>query len=184
MAEGIRKRHSKGCPGRKGGRCRCSGGYEAWVYSKREGKKIRRTFPREAEAKSWRVDALTALTRGGLRASKTASVQEAWEGWYEKARAGAVTNRSGDPYKASALRSYERAMRLRVLPVFGSVRLADLQRPDLQEFADDLLAAGLNPSTIQVTLLPLRAMYRRALVRGAGGQSVQRLAVARRARPS
>jgi integrase len=39
-------------------------------------------------------------------------------------------------------------------------------RPDLQEFADDLLADGLNPSTIQVTLLPVRAIYRRALSRG------------------
>jgi integrase len=57
-------------------------------------------------------------------------------------------------------------MRLRVLPRFAGVRLADLQRPDLQEFADDLLADGLNPSTIQVMLLPVRAIYRRALLRG------------------
>ncbi|HWW67221.1 MAG TPA: tyrosine-type recombinase/integrase [Solirubrobacterales bacterium] len=86
--------------------------------------------------------------------------------WHEGAKAGAVTNRSGDPYKPSALRSYERAMRLRVLPTFGNVRLADLYRPDLQEFADGLLAEGLNPSTIQVTLLPLRAICRRAVSRG------------------
>jgi integrase len=166
MAEGIRKRHSKGCNARNGGRCNCNAGYEAWVFSKRDGKKIRRTFAREAEAKIWRTDALAALARGGLRAPKPTTVKEAWEAWYAGARSGAITNRSGDPYKPSALRSYERAMRLRVLPSFASVRLADLHRPDLQEFADGLLAEGLNPSTIQVTVLPLRAIFRRALSRG------------------
>ena len=103
---------------------------------------------------------------GSLRAAKPITVEQAWEAWHQGARAGAVTNRSGDPYKPSALRSYERGMRLRVLPEFGCVRLAELHRPDLQEFADRLLADGRNPSTIQVTLLPLRAMFRRALARG------------------
>lgn len=163
MAEGVRKRHSKGCSAREGGRCNCKAGYEAWVFSKRDGKKIRRTFPREAEAKSWRVDALTPLARGGLRAPKPTTVEQAWEAWYAGAKTGAVTNRSGDPYKPSALRSYEQAMRLRVLPAFGRTRLADVRRPDLQEFVHGLVAEGRNPSTIQVTLLPLRAIFRRAL---------------------
>lgn len=44
MAEGVHKRHSKGCSARTGGRCNCNAGYEAWVFSKRDGKKIRRTF--------------------------------------------------------------------------------------------------------------------------------------------
>lgn len=166
MAEGIRKRHSKGCGARAGKRCSCNAGYEAWVFSKRDGKKIRRTFAREAEAKTWRADALGALARGGLRVAKPTTLEQAWKAWHEGAQRGAVTNRSGDPYKRSALRSYETGMRLRVLPRFANVRLADLQRPDLQEFADDLLADGLNPSTIQVTLLPIRAIYRRALARG------------------
>ena len=62
-ATGIRKLHSKGCPGRDGGRCRCHAGYEASVFSQRDGKKIRKTFAREAEAKSWRTEALSALSR-------------------------------------------------------------------------------------------------------------------------
>ncbi|HEU4905552.1 MAG TPA: site-specific integrase [Solirubrobacterales bacterium] len=166
MAEGIRKRHSKNCSAREGGRCNCKAGYEAWVFSRRDGKKIRRTFAREAEAKSWRADALGALARGGLRAARPITLDEAWRTWHQGAVAGAVTNRSGDVYKRSALRSYEQGMRLRVLPEFGAVRLSELHRPDLQEFADRLLAEGLNPSTIQVTILPLRAIFRRALSRG------------------
>lgn len=166
MAEGIRKLHSKGCGAREGGRCSCSAGYEAWVWLPREKKKVRKTFAREAEAKSWRSEALTVRAKGGLRAPKPTTVRQAWAAWHEGARAGTVTNRSGDPYKPSALRSYERAMRLRVLPKFGDLRLADVHRPALQEFADGLLSGGLNPSTIQVTLLPLRAIFRRALSRG------------------
>ncbi|MGH2953645.1 MAG: tyrosine-type recombinase/integrase, partial [Solirubrobacterales bacterium] len=99
-------------------------------------------------------------------APKPTTVREAWAAWEEGAKAGNVRNRSGDPYKPASLRSYERAMRLRILPAMGSVRLADVRRPDLQEFADGLLAEGLNESTIQCTLLPLRAIFRRALSRG------------------
>jgi integrase len=57
-------------------------------------------------------------------------------------------------------------MRLRVLPELGAIRLTDLRRPDLQAFADGLLGEALDPSTIRTTLLPVRAIYRRAVARG------------------
>ena len=57
-------------------------------------------------------------------------------------------------------------MRLRVLPEFGAARLSDLSRPDLQDFVERLISEDLAASTIQVTLLPLRAIFRRALSRG------------------
>lgn len=166
MAEGIRKRHSKGCPAKNGGRCRCNAGWEASVFSNREGKKIRKSFRGKAEARAWRRDALTAISKGGLRATRAATVEVAWATWFEGAKSGAITNRSGDPYKPSALRSYEQAMRLRVLPAFRRARLSDLSRPDIQEFVNRLVADEINPSTIQVTLLPLRAIFKRALTLG------------------
>ncbi len=166
MAEGIVRLHSRNCPAKAGKGCRCNAGWRASVWSSRDGKKIRRTFARESEAKSWRADAKRGLDLGTLRAPTPTTVRDAWEAWIAGARAGTVTNRSGDPYKPSALRAYERAMRLRVLPAFGGSRLADLRRPDVQEFADKLAVKGLNPSTVKVTLLPLRAVYRRALARG------------------
>ena len=82
------------------------------------------------------------------------------------AKAGRVRNRSGDPFKPSSLRAYEGAMENWVLPRFRGVRLADLRRPDLQEFADTLVAEGLSPSYVQTALLPLRAIFRRAIIRG------------------
>src|SRR5262245_9712575 len=98
MATGITKRHSRGCASRDGARCNCSAGWEASVFSKRESKKIRRTFARESEAKSWRADALHALARGGLRAPKPTTIRQAWEEWCEGARAGTIRNKSGDHY--------------------------------------------------------------------------------------
>jgi integrase len=165
VSTGIRKLHSKGCTGRDHGRCSCGAGWEVSVFSKRDGKKIRKTFPTKAEAKTWRVDAAAQLAKGGLRAPKPTTIQQAWEEWYEGAKEGTIRNRSGDPFKPSALRSYEGAMRREILPQLGSVRLSELRRGDLQEFADNLLARGLSPSAVQVTLLPLRALYRRAIAR-------------------
>jgi integrase len=140
MATGITKRHSKDCPGRDGGRCNCAAGYEASVWSQRDGKKIRKTFPTASAARSWRADALAALARGGLRTPKRTTVGEAWADWYEDAKSGTIRNKSGNRYKPSSLRDYERNMRIRVLPELGAVRLTDVRRPDLQEFADGLLA--------------------------------------------
>jgi len=87
-------------------------------------------------------------------------------GLVEGAQEGTIRTRSGEVYKPGSLRSYEKTMRLRVLEPLGAARLADITRPDLQEFADRLLAGGLNPSTIQVTLLPPQAIFRRAVGRG------------------
>ena len=64
------------------------------------------------------------------------------------------------------MRGYEQAMNLRMLHEIGGVRLTSLTRVDLQDLADQWLAKGLDPSTTRNTLMPLRAMYRRALSRG------------------
>jgi integrase len=165
MATGIRRRHSKGCRSRAAGRCNCDAGWEASVYLAREQRKVRKTFRAEAEARSWRADAQAAARRGSLRVPSKTTLRQAWEEWYAGAKAGTLTNRSGDPFKASALRAYEGAMRREVLPALGGARLSELRRADLQELADRLHARGLSPSAVQVTLLPVRAIVRRAISR-------------------
>jgi len=166
MATGIRKLHSKGCPGRDGGRCRCGGGWEASVYSKRDDKKIRKTFANKAEAKTWRDDTSTMLAKGGLRAPKPTTVGEAWEPWHAGARTGAIRASGGALYKPGTLRAYEKGMRLRVLPVLAGERLADLQRPDVQRLIHELQADGLGASTIRTTIAAVRAICRHAVDRG------------------
>jgi integrase len=164
MAEGLRKRHSSGCQSRKGGRCDCNGGWEASVFSKRDGKKIRKTFPQRAEAKSWRAEALTALRSGGLRSPARLTVAQAAWLWLEGADTGVIRDRSGQSYKPGTLREYRRVLALRVLPEFGSVRLGELTRADVQQFVDGL-QTGYAPSTIRNTLNPLQAIYRHAVRR-------------------
>jgi integrase len=95
-----------------------------------------------------------------------ATLDEVAEAWLEDARSGAIRNRSGDPYKPSAIRTYETALRLRILPELGGRRLSELHRNDLQDIVDDLIAAGLNPSTIRTALMPVKVICSRALHRG------------------
>ena len=163
---GIRIRHRGSCPARNGGNCRCTPAYEAWVFSQRDERKIRKTFRTLAEAKNWRHDAIVHLRKGTLRAPTSTTLREAAEGWLDGAHAGSIRNRKGELYKPSALRSYEQALTARLLPAFGAAKLSEITRGDLQDLVERLLAEGLDPSTIRNTLMPLRAIYRRALIRG------------------
>ncbi len=94
------------------------------------------------------------------------TLRDVAETWLDGARAGSVRNRSGDRYKPSVIRGYETSLRLRVLPELGNRKLSEIRRRDVQDLADRLLGQGLDPSTIRNTLMPLRAIFRRALARG------------------
>jgi integrase len=166
MAEGIEIRHKGNCTvGTRDGRCNCKPSYRASAWLPREGKLVRKTFPTKAAAKAWRHDAMVARDRGGLAPPAKRKLREAAEAWLDGARAGTVRNRSGDPYKPAAINGYEKALRLRVLPRFGDVRLSDLRRIDLQDLIDELVAQGLSASTIDSTLNPIKAIYRHAIAR-------------------
>jgi integrase len=166
MPEGIRIRHSRSCRLSAGARCNCKPSFEASVYSRRDRAKIRKTFATEGEAKAWRHDAVGEVRRGKLKAPTRVTLREAWDAWNEGARSGLVRTKSGDPYKPSCLRSYEQAMRDRVLPDLGAARLSEIRRVDVQDLVDRLQAKGLDPSTIRNTVAPLRVVYRRAFTRG------------------
>jgi integrase len=166
MSPGIRVRHGKLCLARSGGRCTCKPTYQANVWSAREGKRIFKTFATLAEAKAWRAEAQVALRQGTMRAGSSGTLREAAEAWLEGTRNGAIRNRSGHGYKPSALRGYEAALVSRVLPKLGGVRLSEIRRIDVQDLADRLCADGLDASTVRNTLMPLRAIFRRALARG------------------
>jgi integrase len=58
------------------------------------------------------------------------------------------------------------ALRLRLLPGLGGAKLSEIRRADIQALIDRLMVAGRGASTIRNILLPLRMIFRRALVRG------------------
>jgi len=51
------------------------------------------------------------------------------------------------------------------VPELGRLRLSAIRRNDLQDLVDRMVAAGRSPSTVRNTILPLRAIYRRAIDR-------------------
>ena len=163
LPEGISLRHQRSCPARSGGRCRCSPTYQAQAWSPRDQRRLTRTFPTLAAAKGWRYDALVGLRHGTLRAAGSVTLRQAAEEWLAAAEAGLVRNRSGDPYKPSALRGYEQALRLRIVPALGAAKLSDIRRSDVQRLVNRMMAEELEPSTVRNMLLPLRAIYRQAL---------------------
>lgn len=163
---GIERLHARACPSRSGESCACRPRWQAEAYDSRRKRKLRKTFPSLAAAKSWRADAQGALRRGTMRAPSPVTLRQAAEAWLAGARSGAIRTRSGDGYKPSALRGYESALRMRVLPEIGGRKLTDLTRLDLQDLADRLLASGLDPSTVRNALMPVRAICRRAVARG------------------
>jgi integrase len=164
--EGIVLRHSRSCASRAGVRCSCAPGFQAQVWSAREGKTIRRTFRTLGEARTWRHESQVALRKGQLRSPSRITLEEAGEAWLRAAEVGLVRTRTGEAYKPSAVRAYRQALRHRAYPLFGSKRLTAISHTMLQDFADSLSAQGLSPSSVRNTLLPLRAIFRRAHQRG------------------
>lgn len=164
MAAGIDTRHARSCRSRGGGgRCNCTPTYQAQVFDGRTGRRISRTFPSKAAARTWRQDALVAVRNGRLTATRKVTVRQVADEWLADAERGVVTNRSGDRYKPSAIRAYRQSLRLRILDDLGERQFSQVTRGDIQRLIDGLVAQGLAPSTVQCSILPLRAMYKRAM---------------------
>ena len=159
---GVRVRHSRSCASRTTGPCDCSPSFEAAAYAKRDGKKVRKTFTSLGEARRWRTAMLKLADDGGLRKPAATTFRDAAALWLDQARAGAIRTKSGDVYKPSALRGYEQALRLRLLPPLGAHRLSDVTRADLQRLVSAWQEAGLSPSSIRNTINAVRAIYRSA----------------------
>jgi hypothetical protein len=110
---GVRRLHSTGCPAKTddAARCRCNAGYEASVYDKSAGRKIRKAFPTAAAAaRTWRSDAAHGVRRGTVRAVEPTTVNEAADTLIAEMENGSIRTRSGDPYKPSAIRAYREVL--------------------------------------------------------------------------
>ena len=61
-------------------------------------------------------------------------------------REGRILNKREQPYKPAVIRSYELALRLRVLPELGQRKLADIDLADLLELEEQLAGEGRSAS--------------------------------------
>jgi site-specific recombinase XerD len=73
-------------------------------------------------------------------------------------KSGAYRQRGGHVYKPSTIRGYERDLSKHVAGELGSKRIARLQRPELQRWADGLANGERSPSTIRNAVAALRAL--------------------------
>jgi integrase len=163
---GIVVKHRAGCASKRGARCNCRRVYQAAVWSARDARRIRKHFDSLSDAKSWRDESYGKLRRREMRAPSAITFGEAAELWLRGVRAGSIRTRSGDEYKPSTIRSYEQALRGSrdgeggLLHELGAIRLSDLIVDDVQAYADRLLAAGAQPSTIHNQIMPVRVICR------------------------
>jgi integrase len=119
-----------------------------------------------ADARAWRQETQVAVRRLTVRAPTKVTVQEAATAWLKLAEAGLVRAPAGTPYKPSSLRGYRIAIETKLLPELGHLRLSSVSRNCVQDLVDRLVGTGLAPSSVRNAVLPLRAIYRRALDRG------------------
>lgn len=165
-AAGITTRHAKTCRSRGGGRCSCQPTYQAQVFDGRTGRRISKTLPSMAAARTWRQDALVALRNGKLaEAQPKTTMRAACDAWIADARKGIVRTKGGDPFKPGTIRAYEQGLRLRVYPALADVAFYRVRRVHVQDLVDQLVANGVAPATINTTVGALGAIYARAVHR-------------------
>ncbi|HTW42902.1 MAG TPA: site-specific integrase [Solirubrobacteraceae bacterium] len=160
VAEGVRERHSSWCAVRQGGACGCLPRWEAWVYSRADRGKIRKTFAAYWEAKVWRHQQLELASLRRVRAPSRYTLVEAASLWVRMAREGQIRNRSGRRYKPSALRTIEADLRLHLVPALGTKVMAAVTRADLQRLVGSRLAAGLSASKTRSIVNAARVLWR------------------------
>ena len=133
MGTGIQARHPRNCRFAAGGRCNCKPSYEASVFSVRDAKKIRRSFPTEAAV------------------------------WIDGAKAGTILTRSQRPYKPAVLRGIEANLTRFVFDDLGGRKVSHVTRRDVQALVDRLTGEGRSGSTVRNVVVALKVVYRRLL---------------------
>jgi hypothetical protein len=119
MAEGIEVRHAGACASRDGRRCNCNPGYRVAAYDAISKRKVSKTFRTLGEARRWRARAQTQAAKGVRLAGTSQTLHEVAEAFVDGIASGTIRTRTGERYKPSVVREYERSLRLHVLPTLG-----------------------------------------------------------------
>ena len=94
------------------------------------------------------------------------TVAAAIDEFVQAAEEGHALNRSGRPYKPSALRDLRGILEYHVALELGEMRLRDVRREHVQALVDRLGADRLSESRIRSVISALRALYGYAIERG------------------
>ncbi len=136
------------------------------AYDAISKRKVSKTFRTLGEARRWHATAQTQAAKGVRLAGTAQTLLDAAEALVDGIASGSICTKTGERYKPSVVREYERSLRLHILPTLGGAKLSKLQRRDVQRLVDELLESGADPSTIRNALKPLQVIYRRAIENG------------------
>ena len=162
---GVFARHKTGCSIERTTRCNCSPSYWGKVWDP-EAKKAHRTrfLASPAAARNARADLLRDVRDGTLPASEAMRVHAAVEAFLRAARSGTALNKHGRRYKPSAIRDLEGALNGRVVDAFGTKKLGDVRRRDVQRLVDEI-TPELSGSRVRSIVNAVRSLYRWAQAR-------------------
>jgi hypothetical protein len=102
---------------------------------------------------------LVTRPRRSASASDDITVSAVVDEFVEAAESGRAVNRSGRPYRPSALRDLRGILEYHVVPDLGNARLRDVRRSDVQTVVDRLGADRLSESRIRSVVSAVRALY-------------------------
>src|SRR5262245_57184568 len=140
--EGIEVRHKRSCPVKGWNPCKCQPSYQAHIWSRRDGKKLHKTFRTPGAAKNWRRNVEQALHQGTMRAPTPETVAAALDGLIQGMKDGTVRKKGGKTFKPSTIRGYTQSSDNHVKPYLGHIRFSELGFTDVQGFADCLMSQG------------------------------------------
>jgi integrase len=104
--------------------------------------------------------------RSGRSASiRSIKVNEACDRFLLAIRDGTALNKRGKPYKKSATRTIEGALRGHIEQELGPLPLDKVRRGQVQTLVDEMVAEGLSGSRIRNVLNALRSLYTYAIAR-------------------
>lgn len=159
-------RHRVGCPAHRGKRCRCTPGYVARVWDPARRRPVSSpTFRTPTECFVWQMNTRAELKSGRSTSVRGIKVNEACDRFIDAIKDGVALNKRGKPYKKSATRTIENALRGRIEREFGSLQLGEVRRGHIQRLVDDMVAESLSGSRVRNVLNALRSLYRYAIAR-------------------
>jgi integrase len=162
----VEVRHKVQCRAVAGGRCRCKPGYVARVWDPQRRRPVQSpTFRSAREAVAWQREARTAFKHGKSLPVPRVKVNEAIERFLAAIEAGAALNKRGKPYKQSAVRTIESALKGRIEQELGSLLLDEVRRRHVQTLVDEMVTEKLSGSRVRNVLNALRSLYTYAIAR-------------------
>jgi integrase len=163
-AGSVRRRHTRTCASRDGGRCRCSGAWQFRARTPDGGRVEQGGFATKEDAQKALRDLLRDVDRGTHRRLEPVAFDEYARGWLEAVR---------PTVRPSTHASYSQIVRTHLEPYFGSMMVGAITPAHVRAFVAAKSAArtpkgkpAWKPATVRNALVALKMILSAALEDG------------------